>query len=381
MNSLKARLLLAATFILMAFVALTGVALEHGFQRRAEEAEQDKLQGLIYALIGATDSDRKGALVVQEAELRNSRLGQPDSGLYALIFNAKGETVWQSHSVLDPVAVGVIPPVNSWRYFRTTNDAGSVLFAESFTVHWAGRGDPLRSYTFLAAEDTTEFSSQMRSFRRELWVWLLVPAVLLLLTQAAVLRWGLAPLGRLVSELRGIESGSKADIGGRYPDELQPLTKALNALLRNERNQQSRYRHALDDLAHSLKTPLAVLIGESERSGLPDGVQSRLQEQLGRIRQIVDYQLKKAAAAGSRSFTAPVAIRPLVDKLAAALGKVYRDKAVRYDINIAGNARLRIDEGDLMEMLGNLLDNASKWCRRESDCRAGRRRYETAGRG
>lgn len=363
MNSLKARLLLAATLILFAFVALTGVALQRGFLERAQQAEKDKLQGLVYALLGATDADRKGKLVVNEGELRDSRLVQPDSGLYVLIFNAKGDIVWQSRSVLDPVAPGALPAVGSWRFSRSYNDAGKELFVHSFTVRWASQGDPLRSYTFLAAESTDEFLSQMKIFRRELWLWLLVPAGLLLLLQTVVLQWGLLPLRRLVSELRGIEAGSRADIAGEYPNELRSLTQALNAMLRSERNQQTRYRHALDDLAHSLKTPLAVLSGETERDGLSAVQRDRLQEQLGRMRQIVDYQLKKAAAAGSRSFTAPVAVRPVVDKLTAALAKVYRDKSVRYEVEIGDDIRLRMDSGDLMEMLGNLIDNASKWCR------------------
>ncbi|MGH8453470.1 MAG: ATP-binding protein, partial [Nevskiales bacterium] len=181
--------------------------------------------------------------------------------------------------------------------------------------------------------------------------------------QGLVLHWGLSPLRRLVAELRAIEAGSQSDITGEFPDEIQPLTSGLNAMLRNERQQQTRYRHALDDLAHSLKTPLAVLTGEADRAGLPAGLQTRLREQLGRMRQIVDYQLKRAAAAGGRRLSAPLPVRPLVEKICNALAKVYRDKNIRYEIDLPPRHGWRMDEGDLMEMLGNLLDNASKWCR------------------
>jgi two-component system sensor histidine kinase PhoQ len=363
MNSLKARLLLAATLILFAFVALTGVALQRGSQERAEQAERDKLQGLVYSLLGASGTDRSGKLRVNEGELRNSRLGQPDSGLYLQILDDKGGTLWQSASVLDALPQVALPPVGGWSFSREPDAAGNELFIEVFTVRWISRGTE-RTYSFIAAEDSREFVAQMHRFARVLWIWLLVPSVLLLVLQSVVLQWGLSPLRRLVAELRGIEGGGQAEIAGRYPSELQPLTGALNAMLRSERNQQTRYRHALDDLAHSLKTPLAVLSGEADRDELQPAQRERLQEQLGRMRQIVEYQLKKAAAAGSRSFTTPVPVRPLLQKLVAALGKVYQDKSVRYELDVADDVRLRMDSGDLMEMFGNLLDNASKWCRR-----------------
>jgi two-component system sensor histidine kinase PhoQ len=81
------------------------------------------------------------------------------------------------------------------------------------------------------------------------------------------------------------------------------------------------------------------------------------------MRQIVDYQLKRAAAAGGRRLSAPVLLRPQAEKICAALGKVYRDKNIRYEIDLPPRLGWRMDEGDLVEMLGNLLDNASKWCR------------------
>jgi two-component system sensor histidine kinase PhoQ len=134
-------------------------------------------------------------------------------------------------------------------------------------------------------------------------------------------------------------------------------------MLRNERQQQTRYRNALDDLAHSFKTPLAVLTSENERADIPQDFRLLQREQLGRMRQIVDYQLKRAAAAGGRRLGTPVAVRPVLEKLTAALGKVYAGKSIGYQVELPQACSMRMDEGDLLEVLGNLLDNASKWCR------------------
>jgi two-component system, OmpR family, sensor histidine kinase PhoQ len=362
MNSLRARLLLAATFILIAFVVLTALALEQAYSERAEQAEQDKLQGLIYALLGATDSDEQGLLKVSEGELRDPRLIHPDSGLYALILDEVGDVIWQSPSLLDYLSVAPAHDAGVWRFRRITSLDGRSLFALSLGVNWT-IGDRTRRFSFIVVENSANFVAQGERFRRTLWLWLLIPATMLLVLQWLVLRWGLSPLKRLTIELRHIEAGRQNVIEGTYPDEIRPLTLGLNAMLRNERQQQTRYRNALDDLAHSLKTPLAVLSGETERADLPAGLQPRLREHLSRMRQIVDYQLKRAAAAGGQRLSAPVLVRPLVEKICGALTKVYHQKNIRYEIELPPRLGWRMDEGDLMEILGNLLDNASKWCR------------------
>ena len=304
MNSLRTRLLLAASVILAAFVVLTALALERAYRERAEQAEQDKLQGLIYAILGATNSGDAALLKVNENELRDARLIQPDSGLYALIVDEVGAVIWQSPSLLDSLSVAPAHDAGVWRFRTIQSDNGNQLYTLSLGVNWTF-GRKTRRYSFIAAEDSVDLLAQLTRFRQTLWLWLALPAGLLLILQSMVLFWGLSPVRRLVAELRGIEAGNRAEISGDYPDELQPLKAGLNTMLRYERQQQTRYRHALDDLAHSLKTPLAVLTSEAERGDLPGGLQTRLREQLGRMNQIVDYQLKRAATAGSRHLSTP----------------------------------------------------------------------------
>jgi two-component system sensor histidine kinase PhoQ len=361
MNSLRTRLLVAATIILTAFAVLTALALERAYYGRAEQAEQDKLQGLLYALLGATDSNEQGVLQVNEGELRDPRLIHPDSGLYALILDEVGNVTWQSPSLLEYLSVAPAYDAGVWRFRQIRDDQARLLFALSLGVNWTSN-EQTRRYTFIVSESAADFTAQAQRFRRTLWLWLAVPVALLLVLQWLSLHWGLSPLRQLVTEMRLIEAGQRSEIEGRYPDEIQPLTTGLNAMLRSERQQQTRYRHALDDLAHSLKTPLAVLTGDADSDDMPEVVRGRWREQLGRMRQIVDYQLKRAAAAGGRRLSAPVPVQPLVERLCGALDKVYPDKDIRYSIDLPARYGLRMDEGDLLEVLGNVLDNASKWC-------------------
>jgi len=165
----------------------------------------------------------------------------------------------------------------------------------------------------------------------------------------------------MTAELRAIERGTQAEIRGHYPDELVPLTDGLNEMIVSERNRQVRYRNALGDLAHSVKTPLAVMNGVVEDPAMPENARRSLREQLAVMRQITDYQLRKASTAGRRSLSEPIALDPIAAKLTQALVKVYADRNIRFELDINDDLRLRADSNDLFELVGNLLDNACKY--------------------
>jgi len=139
------------------------------------------------------------------------------------------------------------------------------------------------------------------------------------------------------------------------------LTQNLNILLQREQHQMQRYRNALDDLAHSLKTPLAVLQGLSEKNTFTSEDRHTLEEQNQRMSQIVSYQLQKAATLGGDSIHRPIELNPLVEKTVNALQRVYRDKQIELELAEGEGFSVRMDESDLLEVLGNLLDNACKY--------------------
>ena len=146
-----------------------------------------------------------------------------------------------------------------------------------------------------------------------------------------------------------------------YPKELANLTNNINDLISNERNHLVRYRNTLGDLAHSLKTPLAVLQGYFEQNKLSGNSADTVSEQVWRMQEIVDYQLQRAAVSGKQTFNKPILIKPVADQLHSALNKVYIEKQLDSEINIDDMASFYGEKGDLMEVLGNVLDNAYKW--------------------
>ncbi|MDN5862405.1 MAG: ATP-binding protein [Salinisphaera sp.] len=361
LNSLAARLLGSAGIVLLAFVALTGVALEQAVRERSLQAERDKLQGLAYAILGNAEVGAHGDFQLPARGLPEDALSRPASGLYALVANGEGAVVWHSPSLIEPVALPrQLPAIGEWRFISPA-DSEDAYLKLVFGIRWVTPGGQSYRYTLMVAESAAPFVAQIRRFRGVLWLWLGLSAGVLLALQMAILRWGLAPLRRLARGVRQIQSGASARIEGRYPAELQGLVTSLNALLESEKSRLERYRNALADLAHALKTPVAVLRGMSAERSLPAAPQRQLQSQLARINEIVDYQLTRAATAGTRTLVPPIAVAPVCVRLCAALRKVYAEARTEFEQAVPAGIQAAVDEGDLTEILGNLLDNAAKY--------------------
>ncbi len=357
MNSLRARLLVAAALLLALFGSLAGLVLDRAFKAATLQSQQDKLQTLVYSLLGAASSDAYGELTIAIDAIPDPRLRQPMSGLDAALISEEGRVVWSSADFSRVRPPGA-PEVGEWKLDRLSNPDA---FSLSFGLRWIDSADDPRRYTVIVLEDATAYDRQLTVFRRTLWAWLGATLFGLSLALLLLLRWGLSPLRRLGKELQQIEAGKQTAIDGRYPEELRPLAADLNAMILNERNQQTRYRNALGDLAHTLKTPLAVLRGFTDETSLAAPQRQQLSEQVDRMLHIVDHQLRRAAAAGTRTLTEPIALRALADKLLSAISKVYRDRNIKPENLIADDLRVRVDQGDLYDLIGNLIENAAKY--------------------
>lgn len=370
--SLNARLLLASSLVLAGFLGGTGAVLDTAFRDSAETALRDRLQGQVYALLAASDLDGSGRLALP-AELPDPRLSLIGSGLYAEVQDEHGAPAWRSKSLLGRnISYPPAPALGARAFARVHDDRNTPLYSLGFTVSWETEAGREQRYTYRVSENLASFNAQVKRFRTSLWGWLGAAALLLLISQALVLRWSLAPLRRVADELRAIESGLAQRLGGRYPRELKQLTDNLNGLLENADSHLKRYRDSLGNLAHSLKTPLAVLRGAVDGERDSERLRALAREQLDAMTYLIEHQLQRAAAAGRRSLAAPVEIAPLAAKIVTALAKVYADKGVRVAMEIAPDARFHGDAGDLTELLGNLLDNAHKWCRGRVRLRAHR---------
>lgn len=371
--SLSVRLLVAASLMLAAFLGLTGLTLDRAFRDSALAAVREQLKIHVYSLLGAAEIDASGRLFLPD-RLPEERFSVPGSGLYAQVLRADGESLWRSPSMwgLEVPFMRVQSP-GVPVYGKGLAGDGTPVFTLGLKVDWEVGGRKPLGLSFHIAQGRDEFDALLAGFRQSLWGWLGGLALVLLAAQGLILRWGLAPLRRVALELSEIEAGRRAEIRGPYPRELRLLTDRLNAFLRSRAGMIERYRNALGDLAHSLKTPLAVLKAALERPLEGARLSETLREQLERLQKAIDYQLQRAATSGRGALVAPLRIAPVVEKLRGSLQKVYADKRLRIEVDIDDGATFAGEEGDLTEVLGNLLDNACKWARQRVAVRARRK--------
>ena len=179
-------------------------------------------------------------------------------------------------------------------------------------------------------------------------------------------RRGMSPINNLRSRLAGLHEGRDRRVVGTYPSEVQPLVNDLNALLENREQAVRRAISKAGDLAHGLKTPLAILAHEAERAKAAghSEVASAIEHQVDRMRRQVDYHIAhtRAAAAGAAPGTL-CSISESTEGLARALRRLYAERGLVIDVRVPDDLSARVQREDLDEMIGNLLDNACKWGR------------------
>ena len=355
---LRLVLSLAAVSVLLAGVA--ALALDALYRRLALDARHEVLDAQVIALIATAEPDGQGGLA--PSTLAEARLATPGSGLDAQIRDASGTTLWLSPSAagtgLDLVAR---PGAGERVYERIRHPDGTRWLALSLGISWEAGGGAPRTYVISAAESLEPYFAELARVRG----WLGAGAALLMLTLvvglAAVLRAGLRPLARLERQILDIEAGHQESLDGRWPRELTGVTGNLNALLEGERQRLARYRSTLGNLAHSLKTPIAALRSLAATGSLEPGV---VLPELERMQSIVDHQLRRAVLGGSGSAVAAIAVEPPLADLLSALDKVYRDRQLAAELEVPAGLAYPIETGDLLELGGNLLDNAFKYARR-----------------
>lgn len=359
MHSLSRRLLVSVSVPLALFFGVMMVVLDTGFRTLSERSLQELLGAQMVALIAAAEPQPGGGYAPPAGDLA-SRLRTPRSGLYAQIRSAGGRSVWRSPSTAGaPIDFGPALDPGARRFAYGTLERERIAI-ESRGIQFE---DSQGSYelTFSVAASLTPYEQQLWRFRRELFGWFIGLMLLLLATLAGLLRWVLAPVRRMEHEIHEVEEGRSETLGGGYPRELSGVATNLNTLLIGERKRVARYRDTLGNLAHSLKTPLAVM-----RAALGDhsAPPAALGPQIDRMSGIIEHQLKRAAASGGALLgQAPVDVAPIASELRVALLKVYARKDLSIELVVASHAQFIGDRGDLTEVLGNLLDNACKWCR------------------
>jgi two-component system sensor histidine kinase PhoQ len=356
-HSLSRRLLISVSLPLALFSGVMMLVLDSGFRALSEQSLRRLLDSQMVALIAAAEPQESGGYA-PSLQAVDARLATPRSGLYAQIRSTQHQ--WRSPSSAG-ADVDFGPLLNSGtRSLAYATFGHDRVAIESRAIQFEDDPTGGRTITFSVAVSLSPYEEQLWRFRQEMFGWFIGLMLALLLTLAALLHWVLAPLRRMEREIHQVEEGRIEVLGGGYPRELAGVAGNLNTLLVGGRKRVSRYRDTLGNLAHSLKTPLAVM-----RASLPAGPQSgTLGGEIDRMSGIIEHQLKRAAASGGAlPGQAPVDVAQVAAELRGPLLRVYAAKDLSLELAIRPGSQFIGDPGDLTEMLGNLLDNACKWCR------------------
>jgi two-component system sensor histidine kinase PhoQ len=363
--SLQARSLLAAGIALAAFLGLTGVALDAAIYETLRTSLRERLQSYVYAYLATSEVSRSGRWLPPDVG-PDSRFDQPNGNLYAGVLGPVENDDSNADHWRSPSAQAGGFPFEKNLTHGEESFAGPLptahgeVYLLSQGISWAIKNRSV-DLTFYVAEDASLLNEQRSVFRRSLFVYLGALGVGLLVLLLLTLRWSLRPLRRVAQDLTRVEHGERERLSGDYPTELSGLASNLNDFIDGEREHLQRYRNTLADLAHSLKTPLAVLRSQLESSGTPEQLRWTVVEQVGRMDEIVAYQLARAATSGHTTFVAPIAIGPCAEEVVGSLEKVYASRKILCEFEIDAAARFYGEQGDLLELLGNLLENAFKW--------------------
>lgn len=366
---MQTRSLAAAIIALAAFLGLAFFALDRAYYEAAENSLRERLQSYALAYMAGSDPMRSGEVIPPEVG-PDPRFDRPNrSGLYASMVGTKvrdgTEGQWRSPSARNrnlPFDAQLQP--GEVRFGGPIATAEGELFVFSQGTAWImANGDELK-ITFHVAEDVDGLEAMVHVYRNTLMAWFLGLGVVLLLLLLVLQRWTLLPLRKMEHELTRVKQGKQERMSGHYPGEVAGITESFNGFIDGERERLGRYRNTLSDLAHSLKTPLAVMRSQLESCVSDEQLHKTMLVQSGRMEDIVAYQLSRAAASGHQAFSAPIPVAETADELVRSLEKVYASKGVLCEFDLEDEVTFHGEKGDLMELLGNLLENSFKWARR-----------------
>ena len=364
-NSLTLRAILLSTLWAALSLAVIASVITALYRNAAEKSYANILSAQLFSLIAAADIDDSGKLT-GAPELGDIRYQQPASGWY-----------WSVEPVSEKVS-GILKSISLGNGMIRAADLQTTPFSPDFRRQYQADGldgetvDVFETEIALGTEDQVarfrvmgnhnEFEAEIADFSRSLYVYLAAFGIGSIFVNAMAILAGLRPLKGAADALAAVREGRSQRLDGEFPKEIAPLTGEMNALIDNNKRIVERARTQVGNLAHSLKTPLSVIINEGRTLGGKTGI--LIGDQAEAMQTQIQHYLQRARVAAQRDsvvFRAPV--EPVIDRMLRVMRKLNPDKSFDFD-NSANPVIFAGEAQDLEEILGNLLENAAKWGRK-----------------
>ena len=351
---LKIRQGFVLVFVLIIALPVLFYSVSNAYYSSLVDATEKNLEAHLYSLISEVE------FIDESVQMPNTilapELNRIDSDTFALIYQ-NTDLVWYAESAVSlEFNPNSIDSETGASEFKQIFYKGKEYWQLSLTVI-LGNAEQSQQAVFILLRDDQALNDVLSEFTNTLITWMLILGIIMTLLMSFGFLWNMRPLQRLDKEIKAIESGKKERLNYPYPIELQAITQDLNLLLESQRRQKERYRASLSDLAHALKTPLAIL------KSSPMANDNEAQEQLDRINSMIEHQLKRAATGGTDTWKKKTPIAPVLTSILNAMEKVYHEKSIKFESDCDEQISFLGDKTDLMEILGNLIDNACKACK------------------
>ncbi len=356
-HSISTRLLLAVLLMVGLALPIAGVLLSQHYHIAATRAFDERLTATLNVIMAGVTYDRLEQQLVHDRALGDPRFENVYSGWYWQITDGEQHTL-ASRSLWDQRLPVVDNESLSAR--SLTGPRGQSLRVVERDIYLAPLEAPL--HISVAARDDVLFSD-IREFQHLLWGGLIGLGVLLLSVLALQVRWGLAPLRRMHANLHDVEQGRSEQLDTRLPDELATLAASMNAVLARDQRLIERGRHTAGNLAHALKTPLSVM--RLQLRQLPEVNRSVWEVELARVDSAVRHHLARASAAGEGVRFAPIDLQTTLAPLLNGLAKLAQRRGIVLRQRWDQTVRAHMDNQDIQELVGNLMDNALRWAHSE----------------
>ncbi|MEM1081729.1 MAG: ATP-binding protein [Pseudomonadota bacterium] len=354
--SLLVRLSLSAVVVLVLALGLIGLSVDQAFRSAERAALWDRLDSNLFVIVSGIDVAEDSSLR-WTSNLVDSQLSQPASGLYGGAITASD--AWLSPSTINASveALADLTMIARGQQQRIEPTDGAQFFMYQMGLGWEIAGGEIVDLNVWVAEDPARLADAVAAFRAILWRWLVLAGVVILIALLLLLSLPIRALRKVAIEVNHIESGEQDRLDGVYPIELRPLTDNLNALMETERANTEQYQQALGDLAHALKTPLAVI--QTQLDDFSSTETSALKDQVAQMQHHIRHELDRAARSGRRTMLSAVDIAPIAQRVIDSLMKLYPSQVFNFDR--PDELKAHVEPRDVIEVLGNLLENSAKY--------------------
>ncbi len=365
LNSLAFRLTASAAAVSLVLLIVAGLLLANIFSNAVERNFDARLQAVLDGLLASVDLEN-GELKMKGA-IADTRFSLPLSGWYWQITPADD---LQGKGLFSPSLLGEAlkfskdklknrDAADIARFFTTDSNQTRIRAIEQQFTLFEGN----RQYSFIVAGNFDELKAQIATFNGALIIVLGLLGIGFVIAILVQVHFGLRPLGILRQELTQIRKGEAETLTGQFPVEVKPVADELNLLIKANTEIIERARTQVGNLAHALKTPLSVLANEARLNKGNFG--NKVSEQTGIMRDQVDMYLDRARrAASAQTIRSVTSVDETADALARTLMRIHMDRGLQINVFCEDeNLKFRGEKQDLEEMLGNLMENASKWAR------------------